>query len=196
MKWSESTYIDNYWIVEQQKTSYWRQITRIQIHSSKPFSTKRSKEKEEWIADNIHGFASLQTDAISQTLPVYSDMQKRTRFAFCDKYMNNYTLYWTNIRQYKKKKTIFSIWREIIQRWEQLSCNQKIQIRFPASQYETPFLNLPIEYIHFLSSANGIRISPLATESIWLNSCRSQIWIKKGRFTNRNLLVIKTSKCS
>jgi len=54
-------------------------------------SPKRS-EKEDRIAGNNHGSAILETGATSQTLPLYSDMQRRARFALCDERVNIYTL--------------------------------------------------------------------------------------------------------
>jgi hypothetical protein len=52
---------------------------------------RRSRGKENQVADNIHGFATSGTDATFQTLPLYSDVQKRVRFTLCDEHM--YTCY-------------------------------------------------------------------------------------------------------
>jgi hypothetical protein len=47
-------------------------------------SSPERSEKEDQIAGNIHGSATLGTGATCQTLPLYSDVQKRRRFASCD----------------------------------------------------------------------------------------------------------------
>jgi len=46
----------------------------------KSLEAERSK-KEDLVAGNIHGSATLETGATSQTLPLYSDVQKRAQFA-------------------------------------------------------------------------------------------------------------------
>jgi hypothetical protein len=47
----------------------------------RPFLSERLKEDQ--IADNIYDSAMLRTGATSYTLPLYSNMQKRARFALC-----------------------------------------------------------------------------------------------------------------
>jgi len=60
--------------------------------SKKLFSPKKSRGKENYqVVDNIHDSATSGTDTTSQMLSLYSDVQKRTRFILCDKYI--YTLY-------------------------------------------------------------------------------------------------------
>jgi len=48
---------------------------------------QRLKRKEDQVADNIYGFATSGNNVTSLILPLYSDVQKRVRFALCNKYM-------------------------------------------------------------------------------------------------------------
>jgi len=71
---------------------------------------QRLKRKEDEVADNIYGFATSGTNVTSLILPLYSDVQKRVRFALCNKYMPVRYSVW----HYKKKKKKFST---LLKKW-------------------------------------------------------------------------------
>jgi quinol monooxygenase YgiN len=67
----------------------------------------RKREKEEQMADNSYGSATSETGTTSyQTLP---DVQKRTRFALCDEYVNAYTLDIERTRRRRRRRQFYSL---------------------------------------------------------------------------------------
>jgi hypothetical protein len=59
----------------------------------KTFSRKIEENRTRSQTTFMATHSTSGTSATSQTLPLYSDMQKRARFALCDKYMYAYTLH-------------------------------------------------------------------------------------------------------
>jgi len=93
-------------VVKQRKTSYLGHILQgPKTSSQRPFSSERSRGKEDQIVDNIHGSATSGTATTSQTLSLYSNVQKRTLFALCDGHVKFYTLHWAygTIRRRRKR---------------------------------------------------------------------------------------------